>query len=80
MTYLQDHRGNNSSMRLAMLMSVGTGCLLGIMGGIAVMTRIPDGVALAGVGAGIILGAQGWKVFQTQAEFKNPSVTITGGK
>ena len=76
MTYLQDHRGNNSSMRLAMLMAVGTGCLLGVMGGIAVMTRIPDGVALATIGAGMVLGAQGWKAHQAQAELKNPTITV----
>ena len=76
MKLLEDSSGNTSSMRVAMLMAVSTGCGLGIAGAVAVFHRISEGIMLATIGAGMVLGAQGWKA--TQTKYERPSIEIRG--
>lgn len=73
---IEDSSGNTSSMRVAMLLAVGTGCIIGLAGAAALYLKIPGAVELSAVGAGMVLGAQGWKYAQTKVE--RPTVEVRG--
>ena len=74
MNFLQDNKGNDSSMRLYTTFSVVTGCYTVIISTIAMFIDIPSAIPMATIGAGMVVAAQGWKYAQKRVEEGIPSV------
>jgi len=68
MGYLTDEKGNKSSMRLAMMLSVVTGCFTVVLSVVAMFVGAEQSVPMATIGAGMVVAAQGWKAMQHKQE------------
>jgi sulfate adenylyltransferase subunit 1 (EFTu-like GTPase family) len=68
MGFLTDEKGNKSSMRLAMMLSVVTGCFTVVLSVIGMFLNVDQAVTMATVGAGMVVAAQGWKAMQHKQE------------
>lgn len=53
MKWYQDHEGNTSSMRIAVMLTTITGCATVVAGVVALFLRIPEAIAAIGAGAGM---------------------------
>lgn len=74
MGFLTDARGEKSSMRLAMMLAVATGCGAVVASVVAMFYNNPFAIAMAGIGAGMVVAAQGWKAQQHKNE--RPGVEV----
>lgn len=66
--WYQDDKGNISSLRLIVVPSAILGQLVVISGVVAMFMGFPDGVAIAGIGAGLVGLAEGAKAWQKMGE------------
>ena len=68
MNFLQDNKGNKSAMRMYTTFAVVTGCYTVVVSTIAMFLSNPSAIPMASIGAGMVMGAQGWKYAQKKVE------------
>ena len=66
--WYEKEAGHTSTMRIIAMMSTITGCLAVLAGTVAMFMRIPESVAIAGVGAGMAGLGEISKAWQAKGE------------
>ena len=66
--WYEKEAGHTSTMRIIVMMSTITGCLAVLAGTVAMFMRIPESVAIAGVGAGMAGLGEISKAWQAKGE------------